>query len=89
MAQEHPVGQQRAGHADELRHATIHPTNAGEHIAQHKVEQALHGRKQQAHRNTLAAVGFMRRRTIKRKNASRAMDTGVISYTFYSKHKNS
>ena len=48
-ADESAVWQQRIGDADELRHAAVHAAHTGQDVAQHKVQQALHGGKEQGH----------------------------------------
>ena len=51
VAQKDALGQQGAADADELRHAAIGPAHTREHIAQHKIQQALHRGKKQLHGN--------------------------------------
>ncbi|MNW13921.1 hypothetical protein D3C71_2120050 [compost metagenome] len=53
VAQKHLVRQHRSGDTDELTDAAIGAADAREHIAQHEIQQALHGRKQQLHGATL------------------------------------
>ncbi|MPN40469.1 hypothetical protein SDC9_188007 [bioreactor metagenome] len=43
------VRQQRAADANELGHAAVRAAHPGQHIAQHKIQQPFHGRKQQSH----------------------------------------
>ena len=43
--QKRALGQQGVGDTDELRHAAVNAAHTGQHIAQHTVEQALHGGK--------------------------------------------
>jgi len=49
ITQKNTLRQERATDADKFRNAAIGPANAGEDIAQHKVEQPLHRGKKQLH----------------------------------------
>ena len=48
-AAERPLRQQGAGDADEFRYASINAADAGEHVAQREIEEALHGGQQDGH----------------------------------------
>ena len=52
-AQKSFLRQQSVGNADELGHAAVYTAHPGQHVAQYKVQQPLHGGEQYRHKKNL------------------------------------